>query len=58
LISFGALLIEMPLKIATFGALSDVPQNIATFWGILIAMPQKVATFEALSDVPLKIATF
>jgi hypothetical protein len=31
LVSFGALLIEMPLKIATFGALSDVPQKIVVF---------------------------
>jgi hypothetical protein len=48
----------MPLNIATFEALLDVPQKFATFWGTLIEMPLKVATFGALSDVPQKIATF
>jgi hypothetical protein len=38
-------LVEIPLKIATFGALLNVPLKIDIF-GALSNMPQKITTFD------------
>jgi hypothetical protein len=47
---FGGTLIKMPLKMATFGELSNVPQKMVIFWA-LSDVPQKMTTFGALSDM-------